>query len=100
MPGMARTIEQDDRGTQRVPEDDRPGDPDGVAEAVDVIRAGLEAPRTRVAPVRSAMPAQVEVDDLGVLRKRGECGLEVGVVVDARAAVYQQDGRPLSHVAS
>jgi hypothetical protein len=59
-----------------VPEDDRPLDAERVAEAADVVGAGLEAPRGRVTPVRTPVTAQVDVDDLRVLGEPVEVGLE------------------------
>ena len=76
MSGVARAVEQDDRSAHRVSEDDRSGYPDRVAEDADVVRARLEAPGARVAPVRPSVPAQIEVDDLGMLRERPKSGLK------------------------
>jgi hypothetical protein len=99
VPRMARPVEQDDRAAHRVPEHDRPGDPDRVTEDADIVRACFEAERSYVAPVRPPVPAQIEVNDLGVLQQRGEVRLEVRVVPDSGAAVNEHHRRPLPHLA-
>ena len=81
-----------------MPEDDWAGDTDGVAEGADVVRACFEAERGYVAPVRPPVPAQVKVDNLGMLHERGEVRLEVGVVPGPRTAVDQHHRRPLPHL--
>ena len=47
MPWVACRVQQDDRRAHRVPEDDRPGDPERVAEGAEVVRAGPEVARPR-----------------------------------------------------
>lgn len=67
MSRVASPVKEHDRGAHRMPKDDRPGYPDRVTEEADVVRAFFEAPRGRVAPGRPAVPAQIEVDNLGML---------------------------------
>ena len=71
MPAMAGTVEQDDRTTHRMSEEDRASYSERVAEHADVVRACFEAPRACVAPVRPSVPTQIEVDNLGMLGERG-----------------------------
>ncbi len=72
--------------------------PDRVAECSDVVCGPFEAPRARAAPVGTAVPAQIEVDDLGMLGEPAEVRLEVGMVIAARSAVNQDHRRPLPHL--
>ena len=78
-------------------EDDRPLDPERVAERADVVGACLEGPRGGIAPRRTTVAAQVEVDDLHPRREPGEPGLEVRVVEAARPTVDQDQRRPFDH---
>src|ERR671924_443990 len=80
--------------------DDGPGDTEGVAEIADTVGAHLEAPRRGVAPLRPAVPGEVEIDDLRDLGEPREIGLEVRVVEAARAAVQEDDRRPLVHAST
>jgi hypothetical protein len=82
----------------RVAEDDRTGDADRITEGSDVVRASFEAPCGCVAPVRPPVPAQIDVDNLGMLPQPGEVRFEVGVVVDPGPAVHQHHGRPQPHL--
>jgi hypothetical protein len=97
---MARRVDERDEGAERVSEDDRPLDSDGVAERTHTVGARVEAPVGRVAPVGAAVSRQVEVDDLRDLGKSREVGLEVRVVEAAGPAVEQDDGGPLAHLAA
>ena len=97
-PGWRAPVEQDDRPAHRVPEHDRPFYPGRVAEAADVVGAGLETPPGCLAPGRPAVPPQIEVDDLGKPGEPGEVRLEVRVIVDPRAAMNQNHCRPLPHL--
>jgi hypothetical protein len=99
MSGMAGAVEQHDRCAHRVSEDDRPLYPERLAEDADVVRAGLEAPRGCVAPLRSPVSTQIEVDNLGMLREPSEVRLEVRVVVDPGATVNQHHRRSLPQLA-
>ena len=74
---MAGAVEQDDRGAHRVPEHDGFPDPERVAKGSHVVRARFEAERRYVAPIRPAVPSEIEVDNLRTLGKRSEVRLEV-----------------------
>jgi hypothetical protein len=82
---------------QRVAIHDGFGNAEGIAEVADGVSARLEAPARRVAPVGTAVAGEVQVDDLSHLGEPREVGLEVGVVEASRAAVQEDDGRPLAH---
>src|SRR4029450_8124374 len=62
--GGARRVDHGNEPAERVAQDDRPSNADGVAEGTHVVGAHLEAPGRRIAPLRTAVTAQVEVDDL------------------------------------
>ncbi len=62
--GMSRAVEHRDEAAHRVAEDDRPRDPEDVAERPHVVGAGLERPVRRVLPRRPAVVPQVQVNDL------------------------------------
>ena len=93
MPGVPRRVEHRHEAAERVPVDDRSDDAERVAEGADVVGARLEAPVPRVAPVGTAVAAQIEVHDLCRLREPVEVGLEVRVVEAPRAAVEEHHGR-------
>ena len=61
---MPRCVEHRDHPAHGVPEDDRPGDADRVAERPHVVGALFEAPPVRVGTAGSAVVPQIEVDDL------------------------------------
>ena len=96
---MTSAVEQDDPAAHGVAEDDRPGDPEGVAERANVVGTLLEGPVIGMSPVRAAVVAQVEVDDLRYICQAREVGLEVRVVIASGAAVDEDDRRPLAHCA-
>ena len=95
--GVARRVDHRDEAAKGVSVDDRPNDPEGVAERTDVVGAHLEPPGRRVAPLGPPMSAQIQVDHLGRLREPSEFGLEVGVVETPGTAMQQHDGGPLAH---
>ncbi len=74
---VPRAVQEHNRGAHRMPKDDRSRYPDCVTEDADVVRAGVEAPSRHIAPRRPPVPTQIEVDNLSMLHKRGEVGLEV-----------------------
>ena len=76
-------------------QDDRPGDYDGIAEHANVVSAGFEAPGGSVLPPPDRPCPQIELDDLGMIRKPAEVRLEVRMIESAGSAVYEQHGRPL-----
>ena len=78
-------------------EDDGPDDPDGVQERPEVVGAGCVAPNVRIVPLRATESAQIQVDDLHAGGKRREVRLEVGMVVAARSAMHEDEGRALAH---
>jgi hypothetical protein len=92
MAGMAGTVDHGDITVQGVPVDDGPSDTEGVTKRTDIVAIHLEAPCRRVAPLRPAVSAQVQVDHLRCLRQPAEVGLEVGVVVAPGPAVQEHDG--------
>ena len=88
--GPRRPSRRSRRGSVR----GRPADyPDGIAERADVVGAHLEPPGRRVAPLRAAMSAQIQVDHLCRLRQPSELGLEVGVVEASGSAMQQHQER-------
>src|SRR4029453_7183745 len=97
MPGVARPVDHGNEPAQRVAQDDRPSNADGVAEGTHVVGAHLEAPGRRIAPLRTAVAAQVEVDDLRYLRQASEVRLQIRVVETPQAPVPQDGGGALSH---
>lgn len=78
-------------------EDDRPDDAERIAEGTHVVRAQFEAPIGWIVPGRSPVTAEVEIDDLRDVTQRSEVRLEVRVVVRARSAVDEDDGRLRPH---
>ena len=54
---MPDAVEQDDGGAHRMPIDDRPRDPERVAERAYVVGARLERPRRGICPVRTTVSA-------------------------------------------
>jgi hypothetical protein len=100
MTGVADAVQHCDATAHGVAGDDRPGDADRVAESPYVISARLEAPVGRPAPFRSTVVAEIEVYHLRVTGQAAEMRLEVRVVIAARAAVQQHDGRQLAHRAA
>ncbi len=97
MVGMARRIVQSDDGAETEPEHDRPFDPERVAELPHVVGPPVEPQVLRAPEVTPAAAALVEIHDLAPRREpRAELNLE-DAVVEARAWMQQQHGRPLSH---
>ena len=90
-------IQHRDEAAHRMAEHDRPRDPERVAEAADVVGARLEGPLVDRRPCGATVSAQVQVDDLRGPGQAPEVGLEVGMVIGARATVQEHDRRPLPH---
>ena len=94
---MARRVLERDHRAEAEAEDDRPLDPQRIAERTDIVGPALEPVllgRTLVAP---AAAAHVQVDDL---RTGGEPGPDLHferVVVESRPRVEEHHGRPLPH---
>ena len=95
--GVSDPVREGDEPAHRMAQDDRPRDPERVAERADIVGAHLEGPVRGIVAARPTVVAQVEVDDLGELGQPRRVRLEVGVVVAARPAVETDDGRPLAH---
>ena len=97
MSRVSGAVEHRHEPAHRMTEHDRPDDAERIAEGTQVVGAEFEGPVGCVAPGRSPMTAEVEVDDLGDVTQRSEVGLEVRVVVRARPAVDEDDGRSRPH---
>ena len=82
MTGVAGPVEEDDRPPIECPRRIGLAMPTVSQNAWMSSAVLFEAPRASVAPVGTAVPAQIEVDDLGMLGEPAEVRLEVGMVID------------------
>ena len=97
MIGVARGVVERDDPAEAEPEHDRPLDPEGGAEPVDVVGPALDPMILGATRVAATGPTLVEVDHLRPLgEQRPDLHLE-RPVVEAGSGVQQHDRRALAH---
>lgn len=90
-----RVVECNEAAERRA-EDDRPLDPEHVAERPEIVRPMIERPPLTWTRFAATVSPLVVVDELSEIGQRCLDLLE-GCVVHARATVDQDDRRPLTH---
>ena len=85
-----------DHPAKRLPKDDRPLDPEHIAERGHVVDPRIEGPTTRRAFVAAPLATMIEEDELRLILERAEKRLQ-RAVVESRTTMQTDHDRPLAH---